>query len=99
MSISEQDREILERIKEQERAERTAPADANMEAPGALVAFIGFCRFAAIIAVGFSLFQFYLALTNAYSAPQQTAGATLAIATAVIPFVLVQLLEGFKQQN
>lgn len=101
--MDERDREILKRLKDQERADRAAPTEANMGTLGALAALGGslvvLCRIVALIAVGASLLQLYLVMTDAISAPQQTAGAALAIAIAVIPFVLVRLLESFKRRS
>lgn len=103
MSTDERDREILKRLKDQERADRAAPTEADMDTLGALAALGGplvvLCRITALIAVGASLLQLYLVMTDAISAPQQTAGAALAIAIAVIPFVLVRLLESFRRQR
>src|SRR3546814_18063777 len=100
MSIDERDREILEQFKEQERAGRVSTKGTDMDSSAALVALFGLivvlCRVVALIAVGAGVLQLFWAM-NAFSAPQQTAGAVMALAITVIPFVLVRVLEGFKR--
>jgi hypothetical protein len=57
--------------------------------------FVTFCWIVTVLAACMAGFQLLFTMTSAQSAPQQAAGAALAAATVIVPYVFTRAMEGF----